>query len=444
MLKKEEEKGIKNMYRIGAFICNYNKAEFVVKCVKKIIEQTYKEIDIFVVDNASEDDSVQRLEKEYGEKITLLRNKENIGGSGGFGRAIVSALELGYKYFMLVDNDAFLDKNAVECLYDYMEEHSDVGICGAQSLYLQQPDKIQDLGGRLDMVNYNWGGVSGGKPELLGNVALECDYVASCAVMARADAVRRFGGFPEENFIYWDDIEWCTKCWRAGYKVVVNSSAKVYHDMSGANVRNMFLRYYANRNRYRFFLKYLPESKLEDFYQYITKEFFLQNYGAMWKGKYGTVLTAWNAFDDFVHGVTGKAEEEKIIAYTEGFDRLGERVAGATSVVIYMPSHTVADYRCLDQMLRYMTRQRSGLKINVLFQLSDSVIQNYDLVVQLCEHVTKVQENILPVVYVDSWRNAILDDEDFWYFTHFEDALANFREMYRQVFDKQKHELRRN
>ena len=149
------------MNKIGVFICNYNKAEFVVRCVKSIREQTCQELDILVVDNASTDDSVKKLRDCFGEEITIIENEENVGGSGGFGRAIRMALELGYQYFMLVDNDAFLDKHAVEHLYRYMEAHGDTGICGAEILCMQHPDKIQDLGGRLDLENYFMGGVGG-------------------------------------------------------------------------------------------------------------------------------------------------------------------------------------------------------------------------------------------------------------------------------------------
>ena len=427
---------------IGIFICNYNKAEFVVKCVEKILQQTYRDTDIFVVDNASTDGSAELLNKEYGDKITIVQNKENLGGSGGFGRGIRIALEKGYKYFMLVDNDAFLDASAVEYLHSYMEKHGDVGICGSKTLYLQDPSKIQDFGGRIDYQKYQWGGIIGGSAELEGNAVLECDYVASCSVIARTEAVRKFGGFPEDNFIYWDDIEWCTKCWKAGYKVVVNGNAKVLHDMSGANVQNMFLRYYANRNRYRFFTKYLPEEKLEDFYHVITEEFFFQNYGAMNKGKYGTAFTAWNALDDFMHNRMGKAAEGRIVPYTVGRDRLAERIKDVKSILIYMPTHMSRDYNRLNKLLRYIMGHNKDANVSVVFSINDNLLSSYGLVLELCEHVTKVRGNVLPRVYVDAWGNAILDEQDFWYFSSYEIALKNFQEMYRPLFEKRVKELR--
>lgn len=431
------------MKEIGVFICNYNKADFVVKCVQALKDQTFQDIDIYVVDNASEDDSVEKLRKNYKDSVTILQNEENLGGAGGFGRGIRTALEMNYKYFMLVDNDAFLNNKAVEYLHDYLEAHEDVGICGAETLNLQQPDKIQDLGGRLDMKEYQWHGVIGGLTDLEGNAILECDYVASCSVMARTEAVRKFGGFPEENFIYWDDVEWCTKCWRAGYKVIVNGYAKAYHDLSGANVRNMFFRYYASRNRYRYFTKFLPEEKLEDFYQVITGEFFLRNYGAMSKRKYGTVFTEWNALDDFLHGITGKAAEGKMVPYEEGEDRLAAKIGGVSSVLIYMPSHTSEDYSYLNRLFRYLMKHNKNIKIMVTFSLESCNVSDYDIVLQPCEHVTRIRENILPRVYVDSRYNCIMDEYDYQYYSHYEQALNGFREMYRPLFKEQIKQLRK-
>lgn len=430
------------MKEVGIFICNYNKADFVVKCVQALKDQTFQDIDIYVVDNASEDDSVEKLRKNYEDSVTILQNEENLGGAGGFGRGIRTALEMNYKYFMLVDNDAFLDNKAVEYLHDYMEEHSDVGICGAETLNLQQPDRVQDLGGRLDMKEYQWHGVIGGLTDLEGSAILECDYVASCSVMARTEVVRKFGGFPEENFIYWDDVEWCTKCWRAGYKVIVNGHAKAYHDLSGANVRNMFFRYYATRNRYRYFTKFLPEDKLEDFYETITREFFLRNYGAMNKKKYGTVFTEWNALDDFLHGVTGKAAEGKMVPYEIGEDRLAEKVKESNSIMIYMPSHTRDDYNYLNNMFRYLMKHNKNIEIKVSFSPDECNYSDYDLVLRLCGHVTQIKENILPEIYVDIRGNYIIDENDYQYYSNYEQNLKRFQEMYRPLFKKQVELLR--
>ncbi len=428
------------MREIGIFICNYNKAEMAVKCVKSILDQTFGDTDVFVIDNASTDDSVSRLEETYGDRISVIRNEKNLGGSGGFGRGIRTALEMGYSYFMLVDNDAFLDSRAVEHLYSYISTHEDVGICGAETLYLQDPKKIQDLGGKLDFENYRWGGVIGGLVELEGNAILECDYVASCCVIARTEAVRKFGLFPEDNFIYWDDIEWCTKCRLSGYKVIVNGNAKVLHDMSGASKQNMFLKYYSNRNRLKYFTKYLPEEKLEDFFLKFTQQFFLESYGAMHKGMRGTVMTHWNALDDFLHGITGMAREGALVPYTEPKDRLGEIAAESSRILVYMPEHTGKDYDVLNSFLRKIMKVNPDLYVKIQFSLEGS--KDYDYVFRLCRHVTEVKENVLPEIYVDRLGNIIADETDYHYFSSYERALEGFRKLCSPLFEERARKLR--
>ena len=95
MRSASEKKGT-DMNKVGVFICNYNKADFVVKCVESVKGQTFRDLDILVVDNASTDDSVQKLRQRYGEEVTIIQNEENLGGSGGFGRGIRTALDMGY------------------------------------------------------------------------------------------------------------------------------------------------------------------------------------------------------------------------------------------------------------------------------------------------------------------------------------------------------------
>ena len=430
-----------NMREIGIFVCNFNKAAMVVKCVKHILKQNCRNFDIYVVDNASTDESVSRLRETYGEAVTILENKENLGGSGGFGRGIREAIARGYKYFMLLDNDAFMEENVVAELYEYMENHHDVGICGAKTAYWIEPDKIQDFGGRIDYENFHWGGVFGGSKDLKGDVVLECDYVASCCLMARGEAVKVFGGFREENFIYWDDIEWCTKCRRAGYKVVVNGRAKALHDMSGASVRNMFLKYYANRNRCAFFSRYLPEEQIEIFYQSITKTFYTEIYGCLAKCKYGTAQTLLNAWEDFINGITGKAEK-RIVPYVVGTDKLAERLHSLDSVLIYLKNNDAISQGVLASILPYILQCNSEISVKVTLKPTKEEINRHSLILQPCEHVTKIKDNVLPIVYVDRWKNAVIDEADYKYFSDFDNALALFRQKYRPLFNKRVKELR--
>ena len=105
------------MNPIGVVICNYNKKDFVLQCVQSVLESKEKNFDIYVVDNASSDGSAEALKKAYGNRITVIENKENLGGSGGFNTGLRIVRDKGYSYFMCLDDDAAVDENALSVLY---------------------------------------------------------------------------------------------------------------------------------------------------------------------------------------------------------------------------------------------------------------------------------------------------------------------------------------
>ena len=100
--------------KVGIVICNYNKQMYIVKCIESVLKSSFHDFDIYVVDNASTDDSVKKIREHFGTQVILLENKENLGGSGGFNTGLREALKREYEYLMLVDNDIVMDPHAIE------------------------------------------------------------------------------------------------------------------------------------------------------------------------------------------------------------------------------------------------------------------------------------------------------------------------------------------
>lgn len=433
------------MRDIGIYICNYNKREMVVKCVEHILNQTVRvDCDIYVVDNASDDGSVEALERNYNDEITIIKNEDNIGGAGGFGRGIEDALQKNYKYLMLVDNDAMLNVDVVEILRKYIDNNSDVGICGAKTVKLQQSNEIQDMGGRLDYSKYDWFGIMQNEPDLDIDIIMDVDYVASCSCMARVSAVKEFGGFPIENFIYWDDVEWCTKCREAGYRVVVNGNAIAKHDFSKSGIDNQFFRYYCTRNRFRYFAKYLPDDKLDDFWNKITEEIYTKICTFNAKGMSGGSSVILSAFEDFLDGITGR-QSERIIPLKKVKPLYEKKISIADTIIIYMQTHDASEYDKVKKIVKYIKT------INVDAQILVKLMEDYfecdrkDTVqIVICNHVKRVKNNILPAIYMDGWLNAIATIETYELFVEFSKGLEDFRLRYQEKFNNRLVSLRKS
>lgn len=297
---------------VGIVICNWNKKDYVLKCIESVKQLNYNNYDIAVVDNASTDGSIEAIEAKYPD-IVLIKNKENRGGSGGFNTGIKYMLEKDtYKYIYLLDNDVLLDGNSLYELVKEMELDNDLGIAGSKIYVMDIPNQIQELGAWID---WNKGYILPNKKghiendEIIENVAV--DYVPACSLLARTDAIKKAGIMDEKFFLYWDDIEWGYRIKNKGYKVKAITSSKVWHKMGVANKTSTLTTYYFWRNRIHFFNKYTSEEKWKEIMSIIFEDYFSGLYTSLFYGKKQTARSMYEAIKDGVNGGRGKAKENQ-------------------------------------------------------------------------------------------------------------------------------------
>lgn len=429
------------MKDIGIVICNYNKEDYIINCIQSVLNSTVNNFDIFVVDNASTDNSVKKIKEKYADSITLIENKDNLGGSGGFNTGLRETLKYNYKYIMLLDNDIILDKCAIEELYNFIESHPEIGMAGSKVYFMDYPDRIWGYGGNISFNTYKqedcFKNCTDGEsiPEIL-----YCDYVAACSLMARTDAIQTVGLMPEENFIYWDDMEWGYRFNQAGYKVAVCGKSKIWHKAGGRNAQNTFINYYMLRNRIRFFLKNLPKEQRENFGETVLSELFQMIYSCKLKGEVNIITSAMYALYDAIQGITGKAEGHKILPRNNPKDRVEQAVGNAKSVVILFNN----DYEGLGNIVRRLERLKTVKEIVVSMggidkeldkvkeqfpQCSvekDYIPEKYEFHMIMCNHIFNDKLELMSDIYIDSWCNIIIGPEDFEYCKNYNNTKKIF------------------
>lgn len=304
------------MKKIGIVICNYNKEDAVLDCIQSILESKFQDFDLYVVDNGSTDMSVKRIKETYPGSLVLIENEENLGGSGGFNTGLREVYKKGYPYVMCVDNDALLDENAIGNLYEFLETHPEAGMAGAKVYHLENPDYVQQFGQEIDFKYFCTEALyfneyeDGSMPEFIYT-----DSVAACSLMVKRCVIGQIGLMPEENFLYWDDTEWCYLCNLAGYKVASVGNAKALHAMGAKNeVHNTFPTYYAWRNWIVFFTKYVKDEELCKMAETFLGSVFQVAYEGLHSGNSNRARTVMLAYDDAIHGIMGKAGENRIFA----------------------------------------------------------------------------------------------------------------------------------
>lgn len=250
-------------------IVNWNKKDYVVRLLNSLENLNYKNYEVLVVDNDSTDDSVEVLRLKF-PHIKIIKNKENLGGTGGFNTGLYYALENkdNFKYVWLLDNDAEIEPDTLYELVKVMEEDNSVGLAGSRIKDADNRDITLEVG---SFFKWNTIGVTPNlrnKRVIINKEPVEVDYVAVCSALCRIEALEKVGVMDARLFIFWDDMDWGLYFKENGYKVKAVPSSLAYHASfterdRGAltdyyyGIRNSLLVYSKHTNAFRrFFIFY--------------------------------------------------------------------------------------------------------------------------------------------------------------------------------------------
>lgn len=188
-------------------------------------------------------------------KVTLIANQENLGFAGGNNVGIKYAIENGFDYVFLHNNDAFAAANFLEPLVEAMEKNRKVG--AAQALLLLHPETelINSAGNVFHYLGFGYCWDYRKKVSEINLSSIkEIAYASGAALMMRADLLKKFGSLDEDFFLYHEDLEYSMRLRVAGYKIILASQSLVYHKYQfGRSITKYF---WMERNRYGVLLEF--------------------------------------------------------------------------------------------------------------------------------------------------------------------------------------------
>jgi GT2 family glycosyltransferase len=211
---------------VYVIVVNYNGAEYLKTCLSSIEKQTYPNYKTIVIDNASTDNSEEYI-RQYFPKITLIRAERNLGFAKGNNLAIKSAIDQKADYVFLVNNDTELESDLVEKLIKTAEHDDSSGIVGPAAFDLKNKKSLQEMGMAIDKFGYALA--------LKSSSDKNCVFfVSGCAMMIKSELILRIGFFDESYFMFAEDLDLCWRSMLAGYKIIVNENARIYHASGGS------------------------------------------------------------------------------------------------------------------------------------------------------------------------------------------------------------------
>ncbi|MCL4552356.1 MAG: glycosyltransferase family 2 protein, partial [Candidatus Marsarchaeota archaeon] len=146
-------------------VVNWNGRRYLESCLSSILAQTYRNLEVVLVDNGSTDRSVEFVAERFPE-VRVLVNQENVG----FAAANNQAIEVTRgEYVALLNNDTYADPAWLERLVAAMEVNPRVGACASKMLLAEEQEIIDSAGIELNVVGIAWGRM-GGQREQQGPV----------------------------------------------------------------------------------------------------------------------------------------------------------------------------------------------------------------------------------------------------------------------------------
>lgn len=235
-------------------ILNWNNAPDTIATVQAIQSWERLHPTVWVVDNGSQDDSIERIREEC-PGVRLLLSDYNRGFAAGNNLAIRKALDEGQvKGFLLLNNDAVLEEQAACKLLNTLAQ-TKAGIVGP---ILRDPPPSMDLqaaGG----LNPLWHIATHMHDIPNESYPYPVDYVPGTAILIATEVFERVGLLDEDYFISGEIADFCLRAYRCGYKLLIDPTATVYHDTSrSSELRVAFYTYYFMRNRFLFIKRHSP------------------------------------------------------------------------------------------------------------------------------------------------------------------------------------------
>ncbi len=228
--------------KASLIIINYNGADLTVDCISSAKKTAGNlNIEMLVVDNASTDDSYEKINKKHPD-IKIIRNSKNLGYAGAVNKGVFSCSG---EYAAASNNDIIFKEGSLETLLKFLEATENAGACGPQQLYSD------------GSWQYSYGYLPGIKLAVkdlffisaanrlfaklfykINNEAKPVEYIDGALMVIKKDIFVEVGGFDEDYFFFTEEADFCKKLYDKGFYCYYCPEAQIIH-LRGASYEAM-------------------------------------------------------------------------------------------------------------------------------------------------------------------------------------------------------------
>lgn len=253
--------------RTAVVILNWNGEKFLNQFLPVLLQNTQlPDVDIYVADNASTDNSLSLLKEKFPTVKTVLLDK-NYGFAGGYNKALA---QIKADYFVLLNSDVEVTKNWLQPLLNYMNENKEVAACQPKIKSFYNRDYFEHAGasgGFIDYLGFPFcrGRVVGTAEEDRGqyDTVIDVFWATGACLLIRSELYNRVSGLDDEFFAHMEEIDLCWRLRSRGFRIVCIPQSTVFHVGGGTlHVEHPHKIYLNFRNNLLMLYKNLPQKSL--------------------------------------------------------------------------------------------------------------------------------------------------------------------------------------
>jgi GT2 family glycosyltransferase len=221
--------------QVAVLVLNRDGAHFLDACFQSLLKITQPSFDIYLIDNASSDSSIELTRTRY-PTVRIIRNETNLGFAGAYDQAI---RVLDYEYVVLLNNDTLVEAKWLQALFTPAEDDEEVAACTSKIVMMSDHTILDHAGGMLTLTGSGLDVGKWSKDRGQYQAAREVGFGCGCSLLIRRSAYLEAGGFDPRYIIYHEDVDLCWRMRLLGYSVMYVPDSVVYHHLGGGTITGM-------------------------------------------------------------------------------------------------------------------------------------------------------------------------------------------------------------
>ncbi len=300
---------------ICVVLVNYNSGACLRHCLEKLNDQIYRDFEVIVVDNASDDNSIA-LANSLLKDLRVLQPGSNTGFATANNLAVK---ETQATWIATLNVDAFAEADWLQQLIEATKRYPEVVMFGSTQIFADRPGYLDGAGDVYHASGVTWRGAYNQSIDML---PAEGEIFAPCAAAAlyRRDVFEAVDGFDEKYFCYHEDVDLGFRLRHAGYHAIQVPKAVVHHKGSAiSGRRSAFTVYHGSRNRFWTFTKNMPLLAL---FMLMPVHILMSLITLLVAAKHGTFVATLRGYSDGLMGLGQIVLDRRILAKSKNTSSL--------------------------------------------------------------------------------------------------------------------------